>query len=76
MGQTNRTQRELMRDLFIKYRDDHKKICEEYAVAYHQGLVAYKSNRNKIPVEKYAKFLCYDGIKRGWLRQTDVHPVA
>jgi hypothetical protein len=71
MGRSNTygKQRKLMRELFEKYAGSPTKICGEYAEADRRGLVPHKSNRNKVPPEKYAIALLYDGIKRGWLRK-------
>ena len=60
-------QRELMRELCAKHDGDQVSACGEYASAARNGLVPHKSNRNKVPPEKYAISLWYDGVKRGWL---------
>jgi hypothetical protein len=65
------TQREYMRKLFQKHGGDKDKVCAELAQAIRRGLVSHRSNLNRITEEYYAQALWYDGIKKGWLTDSE-----
>jgi hypothetical protein len=67
-AQRPRTQREVMRDLFVRYRSDPAHIISAYAAAERSGEVPRNSNNSGLVAEAYAKALLNDGLKKGWLK--------
>lgn len=61
------TQRELMRQLFIKHGGAASKIVPEYADAENRGIVVRRSNSHQITATQYAVALLNDGVKKGWI---------
>jgi len=63
-----RTQRDVMRDLFILHRGNRELTILAYAAAERNGESPRESNTYSLTAEQYAKALLRDGMRRGWLR--------
>lgn len=62
-----KSQRNLMRDLNIRFQGDKRKIVRSYANAERKGKVQRASNMHDIEPERYAEGLLRDGVRNGWL---------
>jgi hypothetical protein len=65
-----RTQRDVMRDLFILHRGNRELTISAYAAAERNGESPRESNTHSLTPEQYAKALLRDGLRRGWLRHS------
>lgn len=61
------TQRDTMRDLFLRFGGDAHRTIAAYAAAERAGLVTRRSNVRGMEPEEYASRLFADGVKKGWL---------
>ena len=62
-----RTQREVLRDLFILHRGNRELTISDYAAAERNGESPRESNTYSLTPVQYAKVLLRDGLRRGWL---------
>jgi hypothetical protein len=62
-----RTQRAVMRDLFLEYGGDTERIISAYANAERNGQALRSRNSSDLRPEQYARALLSDGLKKGWL---------
>ena len=58
------TQRDVMRDLDLRFGGDHDKLVAAYA-AERRGDVKRASNIISLPPEEYAERLYRDGVRKG-----------
>jgi hypothetical protein len=62
------TQRDKMRQLFVRHRGNETRIIEEYARAEMRGEVSRARNAYNLSPEQYARALMSDGLRKGWFR--------
>lgn len=55
MPKTRKTQRQLMRELYKKYKTNESRIISHYVSAEKTGIVIRKSNVQSITPEQYAQ---------------------
>lgn len=61
------TQREMMRELFRRFRGDEEAIIAAYAAAERNGEVSRGSNAYDLTPDEYAYRLLEDARKKGWI---------
>lgn len=66
-GQKWSGQRETMRLIFSRWKNDTERVIREYAAAERAGKVQRKANKSGRSPEEYARALLADGLKKGWL---------
>ena len=59
-------QREVMCEVYSRWRNDPQRVVREYAKAEREGRVSRKSNTTGMSAEAYATALLRDGEKKGW----------
>ena len=67
-GNTDMTQRDYMRKLYLQHNGEKAKIVSDYAQAERDGKVARNSNDRRFSPEEYASRLFYDGVHDGWIK--------
>ena len=61
-------QREIMCQIYSRWKHNIPKVIREYAKAEREGRVSRKSNTIGMSAEAYARALLRDGEKKGWLK--------
>ena len=61
------TQRDVMRQLWAKYKPDEERVIAAYADKDRAGTAPRSSNTHGVSSEDYARRLFYDGRAKGWL---------
>jgi hypothetical protein len=61
------SQRDVMREVWRKYRPDEDAAVRAYARREDSGEVPRASNRYDLSAEQYARALLSDGLRKGWL---------
>lgn len=69
-GLVPRSQRDVMRRIYVECRADEARAAREYAAAELRGEVRRARNRYGMSAEEYARRLLADGLKKGWLPVT------
>jgi hypothetical protein len=62
------SQRDVMRTIFARNRDDHEAVIRDYVAAEARGEVERRSNKSGHDPEQYARALLSDGLRKGWLK--------
>ena len=63
------SQRDKIRQLFRLYNQDEPETVAAYAEAEQRGDVIRKRDSQGLTSAQYANRLCWDGTKKGWIRQ-------
>ena len=66
-----RYQRAAMRDVYSKYNGDKEKVIKAYAWMEEKGYAPRGSNIHNFSSMYYAEAFYNDGVKKGWLRESD-----